>query len=505
MLFRRVARLALFGALISSGTAHAQEGEGEMPYEPPPPEPESPPTEPTPAPTPTPTPAPAPTPTPAPAPAPVTEDAAPTDTGFTFGSYGRVAAASDLEGGTPEPVPISAHPPRVVENTYLELELRYVSYARGWRMATTITPAFAGEPFHYTGDFSNTHLGLRNLHLTLSKNGLSLWAGSRMVRGDDIYLLDFWPLDNLNLVGGGAGYATGRLELRVHAGTNRLLDPYQHQTVDVPDTVFGAETIERLDRQRVVGAAKASTLVLDGDAFKLKVVGYVEVQGIGEGRREREDGSIEVLPSDHGYVLGGQAGLYGFGHAGRGHANLFLRFAQGLAATDWLAAPLGVGADLRTWPDATEIVIGFSGNAEHRNMGLQLGAYARRYVSAAPDADSDYWSGWEAVVDARPWFHLGGPLQAAVDLSLQKRWPRGIDPTTLEAETPTVFQVAPMLLVTPGGPGSYARPQLRLVYRAGHLNDGARAAYPIDDPRRGDAWVHYLGVQAEWWFESSYQ
>ena len=27
-----------------------------------------------------------------------------------------------------------------------------------------------------------------------------------MVRGDDIYLLDVWPLDNLNLVGAGASY-----------------------------------------------------------------------------------------------------------------------------------------------------------------------------------------------------------------------------------------------------------------------------------------------------------
>ena len=31
-----------------------------------------------------------------------------------------------------------------------------------------------------------------------------------MYRGDDVYLFDFWPLDNLNTVGGGAMYSFNR-------------------------------------------------------------------------------------------------------------------------------------------------------------------------------------------------------------------------------------------------------------------------------------------------------
>jgi hypothetical protein len=66
-----------------------------------------------------------------------------------------------------------------------------------------------------------------------------------------------------------------------------------------------------------------------------------------------------------------------------------------------------------------------------------------------------------------------------------------------------VFQIAPMVVYSPMGPSAYDRPQLRLVYRAAHLNDGALDLYVPDDPRHAHSWVHFLGVQAEWWFNSS--
>ena len=47
------------------------------------------------------------------------------------------------------------------------------------------------------------------------------------------------------------------------------------------------------------------------------------------------------------------------------------------------------------------------------------------------------------------------------------------------------------------------RPQLRLVYRAAHLNEAARDEFVPDDPRQGREWTHFLGFQAEWWFNSS--
>jgi maltoporin len=60
-----------------------------------------------------------------------------------------------------------------------------------------------------------------------------------------------------------------------------------------------------------------------------------------------------------------------------------------------------------------------------------------------------------------------------------------------------------MIAWSPMGPSGYDRPQLRLVYRAAYLNDGALNLYVPDDPRHDDSLVHFLGFQAEWWFNSS--
>jgi maltoporin len=66
-----------------------------------------------------------------------------------------------------------------------------------------------------------------------------------------------------------------------------------------------------------------------------------------------------------------------------------------------------------------------------------------------------------------------------------------------------VFQIGPMLVYSPLGPSAYDRPQLRLVYRAAHYNQAALDSFVPDDPRGDHAWVHFLGFQAEWWFNSS--
>ena len=94
----------------------------------------------------------------------------------------------------------------------------------------------------------------------------------------------------------------------------------------------------------------------------------------------------------------------------------------------------------------------------------------------------------------RPLAKLGKGFFAGADVSYQARFPRGLNPITLRAEDPAVFQIAPMLVFSPMGPSAYDRPQLRLVYRAAHLNEGALDLYVPDDPRHGHEWVHFLGV-----------
>ncbi|MCC6993936.1 MAG: carbohydrate porin [Deltaproteobacteria bacterium] len=425
----------------------------------------------------------------------------PPETGFAFGSYGRVSMGSDLRGGAPERISVVAHPPRIVEPSYVETDLYYRWLTRkGVKLRTVTTLAFDDTLFHYTGEF-DAQPALRNLFLEARlPSGLTLWAGSRMYRGDDIYLLDYWPLDDVNTLGAGASFEKKRWNAAVHVGTNRLLDPFQYQTDDVaaPDT--GATTIEVLDRQRVIATAMA-TAFFDVAGLHTKAKLYAELQELASGQRQRADDTIEELAADHGVSLGAQLGAWGFG-GGASHANLFVRYAKGLSAFDELAAPRGLDQKFSSWPGASEFVVGTGAALEHRLFNVAGAAYARRFVDAdASTRDRD--DGWEYAADVRPQVAVAGDVMAGIDLSYQARFPRGVSPTTLLAADPAVFQIAPMVVYAPMGRGAHDRPQLRLVWRAAHLNDAALDLYAVSDPRRAHAWVHFLGVQAEWWFNSS--
>ncbi len=149
--------------------------------------------------------------------------------GFHFGSYGRVVMGGDHRGRRGRDGDIVARGTRLDESTYAELELRREDYWEQTGSFTRVvaTVAIAAPLFHQTGTFDTT-MGVRNLYIEESGLGLKnlrLWAGSRMYRGDDIYLLDFWPLDNLNTLGGGAAYNFRRdTELRLQNASLRRTD-----------------------------------------------------------------------------------------------------------------------------------------------------------------------------------------------------------------------------------------------------------------------------------------
>lgn len=429
-------------------------------------------------------------------------------TGFTFGSYGRIAAGTDLRGGTPEPVAVVAHGARVVEPTYLELDLAYGFVApSGHRLRTVTTIAFGDSLFHSTGDFDAT-IAVRNLFLEAELGcGISAWAGSRMYRGDDIYLLDYWPLDDLNTVGAGARYRAGGLDVAAHAGVNRLLDDFQFQEDEVPDPEQGSTTVVQLDRQRFLASASAAYQRLLVPALDLhgKVKLHAELHAVPDGARRRGDDTLETLPRDWGTTVGVQAGVWTPAERGlRRHANLFARWSKGLAAFDELAPPSATDDDLETFPGASELVLGLAGGWDHPLGNALIGGYARRFVDGDRNgADRD--DGWEYIAAVRPLARAVGDLYAGADLSYQVRFPRGVNPTSQLASDPAIVQLAPMLVYSPMGPSAYDRPQLRLVYRAARLNEGARDLYVPDDPRHAETWVHFLGVQAEWWFNSTYR
>lgn len=137
--------------------------------------------------------------------------------GFVFGSYGRVQPATDLRGGMAKWANIVGHGSRLEQESYAELDFVYL-FKRpdkdGPLFDFVSTIAFSESLFHNSGKWIALNT-VRNLFVRAENLGwkpLGMWIGSRMYRGDDIYLLDFWPLDDANLYGGG-NY--GRPQLRL--------------------------------------------------------------------------------------------------------------------------------------------------------------------------------------------------------------------------------------------------------------------------------------------------
>ena len=88
-----------------------------------------------------------------------------------------------------------------------------------------------------------------------------------MVRGDDVYLMNFWPLDNLNMVGGGLGYDfEDDLEFRLQVGLAEPNNPYQQQVSLARNRRWQGRTIQMLVEGQ--GASEDGTPLVVGRSFR---------------------------------------------------------------------------------------------------------------------------------------------------------------------------------------------------------------------------------------------
>jgi maltoporin len=448
------------------------------------------------------------------APVASTTDAAATATrppswmdGFSFGSYGRVVIATDLRGHVGREANIVAHGTRVDDQTYTELEVhRDDNFEGGVRTRVVATLAIRGPLFHQSGTW-DAQLAVRNLYIEardVLTRGLALWVGSRMYRGDDIYLLNWWPMDNLNTVGAGGRYDLGNyLTFAVHGGTNRLDSSYQYQSIRViPRDGIGAVNVALLDRPRFLGSLK-TTLWLNGrDARRgVKLSLYGEGHTLPEGvRQQLETGERELLPSDGGYVVGAQVGAY-TGQRNT-YVNLFFRYAQGLASYGDLAVPYTLSA-VQTSARARDVVLALAGNFEHGWFGLLAGAYLRYFRDADPAlyGRNDQWEGTFVL---RPTAWIGQHAGISVEGSWQRVTYNTLDMVSGQPKSGSAWRFAVIPFVTPAGRGSFTRPHLRAIYAATLRDDGALRLYAPDDPFARNSIEHYLALSCEWWFNSSY-
>jgi maltoporin len=430
--------------------------------------------------------------------------------GFHFGSYGRVVVASDLQGRTGRQARIVTFAPRVDEDdTYAEIELRREDRVLGVDTRIVATVAYGGPLFHYDGEFSE-RIAIRNLFAETTNilvQGLSIWGGSRMVRGDDVYLMNFWPLDNLNLIGGGLRYALeDDFELALSVGMSQPNNPFQRQTDLFPARAgFLPDEVFVLDRPRTVAAARATYWPFgrfqpDG----IKGVLYGEQHFLAAGERRRSDGSLEALPEDSGFVLGAQVG--GYITSQRAFANLFFRYARGLGAYDPLGVPFRTGSVIATGR-AEEIRIALSANWEWREnpdvgVGVQVGGWWRLFRDADP-AVFNRSTISEGAFSVRPMLWFGEHAGVQIDISYQGMQTTALDERTSRPEGGGAFKLGVIPFVTPFGRGTYTRPHIRVHYVLTARDPGARALYNDADPRSRQDLEHFLGISVEWWFSST--
>jgi hypothetical protein len=442
-----------------------------------------------------------------PGPAPET----PSPHGFSFGSYGRMIAAGDLRGGPGRDANIVEHGSRLDEGNYVELELRRDDYWNVTKTGTQMVATLAIESpvFHYTGNFA-IQMAVRNLYLeahNFGGTGFSIWAGSRMYRGDDIYLLDYWPLDNLNTLGGGARYDFDKdTYVAAQYGISQPTSDFFIQQVSEPAPLNnpGAANVLILNRQELEGSLKASHIWHVGETGGIKGVLYTEAHQLPQGQYQlNTPGQFETLPGDVGYVVGAQIGAF----TGKRdtHINLFVRYAGGLAAYGEFTTPDQLAPDKST-NGAHELVIALGGNVETGAFGLMAGAYFRSFRNASPELNIEDVD--EGIVALRPHVFFGELGGIALEGSFQMQQlgvlRMNTDGTTGNgALTPSLWRFGVIPFLSPAGRGDYARPQFRLIYCLTARNQDAKALYPQDDPFSIRTIEHFLGFGVEWWFNST--
>jgi hypothetical protein len=427
--------------------------------------------------------------------------------GFIAGSYGRVQASTDLHGGGGDALDVVSHPPRTALGSYLELDLGWQrTLDDGASFKVLVTPALAGELFHYDGTFG-ADLAIRNLYASADRFvgdvPLEVWAGSRMYRGDDVYLLDFWPMDELNTVGGGVRWHPDGAEIAAHVGANRLVGgnwQVQDLVVAVPDSVQG-ETIRVLDRQRTIASLRLGKEFAAGDVtFRARL--YGELHELPAGERviggTFEQLQTEQLPADNGSLVGLQLSAWGW--ANQSFVHLWVRRATGLAALDELAIPLdGLSPDRRIAP-ARSWRVALAGNTETDVVGVMAGAYVSYDVDAdgiAVDADDR----WEAAGVLRATAYAGEHVAIAVEGAHELVRPNGLNPRSGTFDVPHITKVS----LLPGiqtAKGGFSRPRLQLVYTATFLGPVARRWFDPLDVRVHPGVQQYIGLGAEWWIDS---
>ncbi|WP_044986000.1 carbohydrate porin [Sorangium cellulosum] len=443
----------------------------------------------------------------------------PVESGFFFGAVSRAVAATDAELGPGRDADIVLRGSRLDESTFIQLDLERQDYweSTGATTRAAVRLVVDAPVLHYNNARPwNVNMSVRNAFVEerdLGVKGLSVWIGSRLYRGDNSELLDFWPLDWLNTLGGGVRYdlPSKRTYFAAHAGVNRPLTPYYLQTVERAPALNqpGTANVNLLDRQRLITSFKASHTVPVGEKGGVKGILYGELHQLPSGTRETaEAGVYERLPRDSGYVIGAQ--ISPFTGVDNGHLHLFLRYAGDLAAHGEFGTPTQPAPD-GTASGAHELMFTMSGNYETGKLGLMASGYVRSFRNASEQfdfADLD-----EGIFVVRPHYYIrdwgGIAVEASYQAQRRGRVPPPADPAAPGAHPGASHHSASLVrfglvpFLNAAGKGDFKRPQLRFIWLMTRRDEGAKALYPQDDVFSKRTWEHFFGLNVEWIFKAS--
>jgi maltoporin len=412
---------------------------------------------------------------------------------FGFGSYGRVGIdlRPNLDGA--RPLDVVDFRPRLEKGPYEELHFFYKDAVAGMPVLVKSTLAFQEKLFHYDGDF-DAEFAVRELYAELNPtDSMAVWVGARMYRGDDIYIFDFWPLDDQNTLGGGVAFKlTDGQTLQAHVGFNRILDKnifYQYQEIEVPaPDVVGTQKEVFLDRNRGVASLTYRAELPYGLRWKLHGEGHY----LPSGTHRLQNGTDEHLPADHGFVVGTELEE----RFDPSFVRLFIKYGKGLGAYDELQIPFGFDTDF-TVTESWRLLVGLGGAVDTSWFGMHWGAYWQRFQDS--DGIDDRTDFDQFAIAARPEVYLGEYLRTGFEASWQGLEPDGIYAETGKKEFPQVTSLT-FLAGVAAGRGVYARPALYLYYGLHWLNEGARVELGRRLAERPGAREDVMGLFAEWWF-----
>jgi maltoporin len=205
------------------------------------------------------------------------------------------------------------------------------------------------------------------------------------------------------------------------------------------------------------------------------------------------------LPADTGWMIGTEL-AYWTGQRDT-FVQLYLRHASGLAAYDPLAVPLTFAND-RTTAGSTEDLVAIGGNYEAGMFGLLVGGYLRAFRDGDPSPITSQKYD-EGILAVRPQVYLGERFGVALEGAYESKRYAVLDPQTGAPLTAAEWRFGVIPYFSPSGRGSYKRPQLRFIYNLTARNDATRELYPAADVFSQRNVEHYVGLGAEWWFNSS--